>query len=205
MNWPALESDPEIFTNYFRSIGLSQAYEFAEVYSFDEEVSGEAIILAFRGTGQDGPVFDGVNIPSRYFLKQVDTLDNACGLIASIHAILNSGIEVAEGSILSELREGIRDKSPEHAADWLIHHEGLHNTHREFAQEGQSAVTDAPNYHFVAVLPGFVLYDGLKLSPVRLGCEGSLSLGFFRLVQHLLEGNRIAPDMNMMVLRRIDN
>ncbi|CAG9334524.1 unnamed protein product [Blepharisma stoltei] len=200
MNWPALESDPEIFTSYFRSIGLSQNYEFAEVFTLEEEIPCEAVILAYNYTGENPP-FEGEQIGSQYFIKQVNTLDNACGLIASIHAILNSNIEVAEGSILSELKEGVRDKSPEDAAAWLIHHEGLHNTHRQYAQEGQSNITDAPNYHFVAVMPGFVLYDGLKQSPIRLNCEGSLSLGFFRHVQHLLENNRISEDMNIMVLK----
>lgn len=48
MNWPPLESDPEIFTNYFRSVGMSPNFRFDEIYTLDMELDCLAIIGAFR-------------------------------------------------------------------------------------------------------------------------------------------------------------
>ena len=36
--WPPLESDPEIFTNYMRSMGMPDSWAYAELFGFDEEL-----------------------------------------------------------------------------------------------------------------------------------------------------------------------
>ena len=36
--WPPLESNPEIFTNYMRDIGMSKDWAIGEVFGFDEEL-----------------------------------------------------------------------------------------------------------------------------------------------------------------------
>ncbi|CAG9319776.1 unnamed protein product [Blepharisma stoltei] len=199
MNWPALESDPEIFTQYFRTIGLSSQWEFSEIFSFDEEVEGSAILLAYKFYEQSS-VFEGEPIQLENFIKQTPVLDNACGLIAALHGIFAANADLQEGSILFEIKSQIANKSPLEAAEVIINNQALHDIHLQFAAEGQSEITDCPNYHFVVLLPGFILYDGIKNNPIRLPCEGSLSMGFFNLVKQLIETERIAEDMNMMVL-----
>ena len=37
-SWPALESNPEIFTNYMYKVGLSEKWAIGEVFGFDEEL-----------------------------------------------------------------------------------------------------------------------------------------------------------------------
>ena len=37
-NWPPLESNPEIFTDYLYKIGMSRDYSIGEVFGFDEEL-----------------------------------------------------------------------------------------------------------------------------------------------------------------------
>ena len=37
-NWPPLESDPELFSEYMRKIGLPEPYNFAELFGMDEEL-----------------------------------------------------------------------------------------------------------------------------------------------------------------------
>ena len=37
-NWPPLESNPEVFTEYMHKIGLSPQWAIGEVFGFDEEM-----------------------------------------------------------------------------------------------------------------------------------------------------------------------
>ena len=115
MSWAALESDPEIFTNYFRTLGLTAAWQFSEVFTLEDEIPCSAIILAYRSQG-GGTVFDGTALDLPYFIKQMDQLDNSCGLLAGLHAILNTDSDVQPDSLLTQLKQGITDKTPQAAA-----------------------------------------------------------------------------------------
>lgn len=202
MSWPALESDPEIFTNYFRNLGLSHDWEFAEVFAMDEEIDGAALILVYRSAGQ-GPAFNGETLESRYYIKQVPQLDNACGLLAGIHGILNSNAEILPESILWQLKAGIEGKSPSESADWLLANQALQQAHGAYAAEGQSNVTDAPDHHFIAVLPGLQLFDGMKNSPITLEDRTGFSFKFFQIVQAGIQSGSIGEDISLMILRKI--
>ena len=202
MSWPALESDPEIFTNYFRNLGLSPDWEFAEVFAMDEEIDGAALILVYRSAGQ-GPAFNGESFESRYYIKQVPQLDNACGLLAGIHGILNSNAEVLPESILAQLRAGVEGKTPAESADWLLACQALQQAHGAYAAEGQSNVTDAPDHHFIAVLPGLRLFDGMKNSPITLEDRTGFSFKFFQIVQAGIQNGSIGEDISLMILRKI--
>ena len=37
-NWPPLESNPEIFTEYMHKVGLPATWGFSEIYGFDEDL-----------------------------------------------------------------------------------------------------------------------------------------------------------------------
>ena len=37
-NWPPLESNPEIFTQYLHQLGMSNQWAIGEVFGFDEEL-----------------------------------------------------------------------------------------------------------------------------------------------------------------------
>lgn len=37
-NWPPLESNPEIFTEYMQKLGLPSTWGFSEMYGFDDEL-----------------------------------------------------------------------------------------------------------------------------------------------------------------------
>lgn len=201
MSWPALESDPEIFTNYFRNLGLSPNWEFGEVFSMDEEVEGAALVLVYRRTSPD-PIFNGEVIASRYYIKQVEALDNSCGLLAGLHSIFNSDAEIVQGSILEQVKAGIEDKSPTDAAACLLANQSLQSAHLAYAAEGQSNVTDSPEHHFIAVLPGLKLFDGMKQSPIGLEDQQGFSQRFCSMVLAGIENNRIGEDISLMVLRR---
>lgn len=205
MSWPALESDPEIFTNYFRSIGLSSLWEFTEVFTLDMQIPSAALILTYRKNGE-GPVFDGQQQELPYFIRQIDQLDNSCGLLAALHSILNTEAAIDDDSLMKRLKQGITGKNPIESAHWLISNEELNSAHNNFASEGQSERTDEPTHHFVAFIPGLTLIDGMKESPLKLGNPGEdFSLDVFAQVQRVLEAGKIGQDMSLISFQRVDN
>ena len=40
MEWPPLESNPEVFTDYMHQIGMSQDWVIQECYGFDDDMLG---------------------------------------------------------------------------------------------------------------------------------------------------------------------
>ena len=56
-------------------------------------------------------------------MKQSGTLDNACGIIACVHAILNNlgegGIALVEGKTLSNFHIACLDKTPQERAAYM--------------------------------------------------------------------------------------
>jgi ubiquitin carboxyl-terminal hydrolase L3 len=110
-----LESNPEIFTSLAHNLGLASTLKFTEVYDLDEDVSGEvlAYVLAFptdegyderhdkddereiendskeveSKQGTQGGVEGESNGEEILWLRQ--TIHNACGLYALLHATCN--------------------------------------------------------------------------------------------------------------------
>lgn len=211
MEWPALESDPEIFNNYFHSLGLESYWEFQEVYDMSVELPCSAIVLAYRKL-DNRSMFDGAACHSNYFIKQVKKLDNACGLLAGLHGVFNSGADLVPGSVLWEIKERINGLSPEESAELLVGDAGsaewadcqnrLKKTHSDFARQGQTMMTHKPKHHFIAIMPGVEVFDGGKTGPVKL-MDSGFCLEFFSLVQEAIANNEIGPDINLMVLQNL--
>jgi len=98
-NWPPLESNPEIFTKYMHQIGLPESWAIGEVFGFDEDLLAFlpqpiiGVIVAVERLKkheaiQCGSVENNSKVP--FYMKQTGELDNACGIIACIHATLNN-------------------------------------------------------------------------------------------------------------------
>jgi ubiquitin carboxyl-terminal hydrolase L3 len=179
VNWPALESDPEIFTKYAQSLGLKGTHTFNEIFSLDEEMlsmcQGSAVILCFN-YNKNGPerkleesnFVEANSLP--YYMKQSGSLDLACGVIALLHSIGNSQVELVDGSILKNYFEKTKSMTPEERSSYLETCQQFKQAHLEFANQGQSNQVNAEecSYHFIA----FVHYngklyelDGLKKGP----------------------------------------
>ena len=112
-NWPPLESDPELFSEYMRKIGLPEPYNFAELFGMDEELlcmvpqPVDAVIagVAVQKKAEDRAKGDLSN-KHAFYMKQTNVLDNACGIIACLHSIFNNvgadKIKLDEGSLLEQ-------------------------------------------------------------------------------------------------------
>src|SRR5690348_3983010 len=100
-NWPPLESDPQIFTAYLREIGLDDNWQICEAYGLDDEMLSfipQPTVACIAAIERDRAKTDGKpgNMSTKvdYYMKQTNVLDNACGIIACLHAVLNNSKQV---------------------------------------------------------------------------------------------------------------
>lgn len=113
-----LESNPDIFTSLIHQLGISGVLSFQEVLSLDDDYIASferpvlALILIFptseayedyRSTEDlTRPEFNGIGADGVTWFKQ--TINNACGLYAILHAICN-------GDATSFIRESVQSSS----------------------------------------------------------------------------------------------
>ena len=110
-NWPALESNPEVFTQYMHKIGMSKDWAIGEVFGFDEDLLAflpqpvQAVIVAIQRKNPEEDQSKPENASlTPYYMKQSKVLDNACGIIACVHSILNNSekVPITPDSILDK-------------------------------------------------------------------------------------------------------
>lgn len=96
-NWPPLESNPEIFASYMTQLGLPSKWTFGELYGFEEDLLGfvpqpclAVIVNAERLKKAEDKERGDPATPVDFYMDQTSKLDNACGVIACIHAIYNN-------------------------------------------------------------------------------------------------------------------
>ena len=69
-----------------------------------------------------------------FYMKQTGVLDNACGIIACLHAVLNNGqIDLSANGVLDEFKKDTVAKSPEERALSLENDNGFKAQHSNYA------------------------------------------------------------------------
>jgi ubiquitin carboxyl-terminal hydrolase L3 len=107
-----------------------------------------------------------------FFMKQ--TISNACGMIALLHALANSldKLEHDSTGLIARFVQQTKSLSPEQRAKVLETSEDIAQVHEELAQQGQTGtphIDDEVDLHFVAVVEheGHVWeLDGRKDKPI---------------------------------------
>jgi len=190
-HWLPLEANPEVMNKYIKGLGTPEKFSLVDVLGTDSELLAMipqpvlAILLLFpcnenyetycKEQVEALEKSGDTNCDKTYFVKQ--TIHNACGTIALIHAISNNTdvISLTEGSPLEKFLRETKDKSPAERGEELEKNEEISTRHSEHALLGQ---TEAPNpeeqvnLHFVALVNvGGELYelDGRKPFPVKYG------------------------------------
>eukprot|EP00291_Cryptomonas_curvata_P014542 CAMPEP_0172155826 /NCGR_PEP_ID=MMETSP1050-20130122/2846_1 /TAXON_ID=233186 /ORGANISM="Cryptomonas curvata, Strain CCAP979/52" /LENGTH=297 /DNA_ID=CAMNT_0012824777 /DNA_START=153 /DNA_END=1044 /DNA_ORIENTATION=- len=172
--WLPLESNPELFTNFGRKLGLPAEWEWTDILGFDSDLLDmvpqpvAAVILLFPcttsiyahrkrvGAGASQPD----QPPGTFFLKQVPEFGNACGTIACVHALANSQHHFArgrlsDGSPLIGFLEDTAAGSPEQRGRALVSSAVLRGTSDSSAHDAV-AQTRCPDrgahldHHFAA-------------------------------------------------------
>lgn len=147
--WVPLESNPYILTRFGRTLGLPPAVSFVDVWSLDllDIVPQpchavvllypltETLISAGQSSQQQAEDEEGVQSKSDsslpYFCKQ--TISNACGTIALLHAALNADLTLTENSFLDDFRTQTSSMSPDERAVVLNESSSLDAVHSRFA------------------------------------------------------------------------
>ena len=170
--WPPLESDPEIFNNYFGKLGLPSNYYFGEIYSLDAEAlemvpSTAFAVIANINSGNTKFCYLEENekkysdVP--FFMRQEGDLDMACGLIASLHALGNSNITFEKDSILQKFFNQCKDKDDHERCKILSEMNDFKIAHEEFSGQGQSKlceIADEVSGHYICfIVIGNTLYE----------------------------------------------
>lgn len=96
-----LESNPDVFTSLIRQLGLSEALSFREVWSLNDVASfprpALALILIFptsetyenHKSAEDATREDYIGDGADDIIWFKQTINNACGLYAILHAVCN--------------------------------------------------------------------------------------------------------------------
>ncbi|KAM6499043.1 cysteine proteinase [Amanita muscaria] len=154
--WIPLESNPEVFNEWAQKSGLATSQVcFHDVYGLEEELlelvpkPAKAVILLFPLDGaikeqrqkedeelskQDQPLVDKTIL----WIKQ--TISNACGTMALLHAIANTNVTIAPESALAKFIEHCKGKTPLERAHLLETTPLFTEIHAELAEEGQTPV-----------------------------------------------------------------
>ena len=165
LKWVPLESNPDVMNNFLKKVGVSSEWAVVDVLGLDDDVLEfvprpvAALIFLFPSSDDNITVgrqnkgdekSDGV-----FFMHQ--TMRNACGTIALIHAVANSTdkINFEPNSSLKSFIDSTKTLSPDEIGKKLESNEQICSAHETVAQEGQTDVPDVnekTNGHFVALV-----------------------------------------------------
>uniref|UniRef100_A0A7S4J079 Ubiquitin carboxyl-terminal hydrolase n=1 Tax=Odontella aurita TaxID=265563 RepID=A0A7S4J079_9STRA len=216
-DWPPLESNPEVFTEYLQKIGLSKEYSIGEVFGFDEELLAflpqpiHGIIVTLERLNRESDVAKGLAVDVSkvdYYMDQTGSLDNACGIIACLHAIFNnSDSMLVADSVLENFLVSTKSQTPAERCKSLEKNNDFKNIHKGFAMKGQSAAitTDQSKvqHHFVAYVVKngqLIELDGTKKGPYVIGECSDVLRGSIKEIQRRLEQGEISDKLSMMTL-----
>ncbi|EQL32388.1 hypothetical protein BDFG_05402 [Blastomyces dermatitidis ATCC 26199] len=181
-----LESDPEIFTGLMHDLGMSSSLKFVDVCLLEDEELGlvQRPVLALILILPSCPAYnqcmiEGQTIANRteegvVWLKQ--TINNACGLYAILHAVCNV-------SALHQLTK----LEPPNRTKYLEDSEEICRAYVKAAQKGASDIPiakDEVDHHYIC----FVTHSN-QLYKLDGDINGSISQGFLAEGEDILTGS----------------
>lgn len=237
----------EVFTTFAHSVGCPVEWAWVDVMGLDPELLAmvpqpcAAVILLFpctdaiytarwheaekiRATGA------GAAVTPAFHLTQVAEFGNACGTIASVHALINGAVafggfaDTADGAAapLAAYRDSTADQAPVERGKALLHAPGLKAT-SDLSAQHVAAQTECPSrdgpdldHHFVAFSPiihpttgnvHVVELDGTKDTPVDHGnIKGQTFLTAVAAVirEHYVAVEPDSIEFSMMALCKLD-
>ncbi|KAI8475782.1 MAG: peptidase C12, ubiquitin carboxyl-terminal hydrolase 1 [Monoraphidium minutum] len=196
--WLPLESNPEVMTEFAERIGLDTTqHAFYDVLGLDEELLAmvpqpvAAVLLLYPITSdtEAAAKADDERLAAEgaaaghpggvYYLKQ--TIGNACGTIAMLHAFGNNlgAVKLAEGSFLSRFFESTKAMTPQQRGAFLEEPPSgapdIEEAHQAASERGDTAppaLDEVVDLHFVAfvnVEGQLMELDGRRAGPVSHG------------------------------------
>ncbi|CAJ1341564.1 unnamed protein product [Effrenium voratum] len=167
--WLALESNPDVFTDFSHKIGLARGWRFCDVLGLDPELlqlvpqpvlgavllfpCSERIYAARKQQDaalRSGGSFLGASASKEsdlFFLKQVVGFGNACGTVACLHAVSNfrTWVSLCDGALETFVQHQMA-ASPEQRGEALLKDPELRAS-SESAASSHAAQTQCPDRH----------------------------------------------------------
>ena len=145
-------------------------------------------------------------------MKQSKALDNACGIIACLHIIMNheDDISLDSKSILDKFSKETKKLDPDARAGYLQKYKDFKKVHKSFASQGQTEApssSDKVNHHFVAFILSskkqLIELDGTKQGPVIIEeeCKDLLKDVSKELQKRLADG-AITQSLSLMAIAK---
>jgi len=199
--WIPLEANPEVLASWSSQAGLStKTATFHDVYGLDPELLAivpkpvKAVVFLFPITDvleakrkEEDKLIESEGQehvdPTVVFIKQ--TIDNACGTIGLLHALINSDVTSAPHSPIYKFIEQAAPLDPEQRAKLLEDTDLFASIHKSAANAGQTSIpTDLDtNLHFCAFVQApspvdkqmhLLELDGRRVGPVDRGRSDEL-------------------------------
>ncbi|KAJ2788889.1 Ubiquitin carboxyl-terminal hydrolase isozyme L3, partial [Coemansia guatemalensis] len=154
IHWVPLESSPEAMNKMVHRLGVDKSVGFSDVWGLDDELLAmvaqpvHALIFLFpslddfkAGRKQQAESSSNKVSPNVWFMRQ--TIGNACGTMAIIHALANTRKTVPISGSLAEFFDKTKNLSPVERAAELEKNEPIARSHSQSAVEGQTAAPEA--------------------------------------------------------------
>ncbi|XP_066346250.1 ubiquitin carboxyl-terminal hydrolase 3-like [Miscanthus floridulus] len=222
--WPPLESTPEVFNQFMWSLGVpDDDVEFHDVYGLDADALDMvpqpvlAVVLCFPDPPQDASypseqlLFSGEKETQDqvYFIKQIESLGNACGTVALLHAVGNvsSEVNLVENSCLDLFFKSTSGMDPYERAVCLEKDDAMARAHSLAANAGVTELSDLVEEHYICfVSVNGTLYelDGMKDGPIKHRSCSSISLlqDVVPIIKAIMCNIPNSINFNLMVLSR---
>jgi len=190
VRWLPLESNPEVLTKFLRKGGVPEPWNMTDVFGLDPDLLGmvpqpvKALVLLFPMTkcseqfGADRAKELSVSDfpPELFYTNQ--TVSNACGTVALLHAVGNNvrELQLREEAVLSKFFKDTSAMNPKEKAAFMETYAPLADAHKQHAQEGNATETpsmeDEAEHHFIAFVHhsgSLWELDGRKPLPLNCG------------------------------------
>ncbi|VFQ70527.1 unnamed protein product [Cuscuta campestris] len=220
--WLPLEANPDVMNQFIWGLGVPEDQaECCDVYGLDVDLLAMvpkpvlAVLFLYPITSQseDERIQEDSKIKLQevssgvFFMKQ--TVGNACGTIALLHAIGNitSKIKLVEGSFLDKFFKSTANMDPLERAKFLENDDEMEDAHSVAATAGDTEATDNVNTHFIcfAIADG-QLYelDGRRSGPILHGKSSpdTLLQDVAKVIQKMIEKNPESNEFNVIALSK---
>lgn len=226
--WLPLESDPQIFTQYFHDLGLPELIGFEEILSMDPQ-DIKSLYSAFPVFGviaavsrpkgafaQEKNYIEDSKVP--FYMKQTPKLDYACGLVAALHLFGNNRelLEMMDGSTLKNFFDKSIKADSLQKAQILEDFGDMKVKHKIFANQGQSSLSETNEnqverkksvyHHFISFVnynDNIIELDGTLKNPIMIKKQVPNESTIEEVAKELkkrLESGLIGEDLSMFFL-----
>ncbi|KAH8877851.1 Ubiquitin carboxyl-terminal hydrolase isozyme L3 [Schistosoma japonicum] len=149
MRWIPLEANPQVLNEYMNNLGVVEGpWKFIDIFSLDdvmlafipEPVISLLFLYPLETSVENACLGVEDNSSNVILIKQ--TVSNACGTIAILHAIANNRqhLSIKDGSFLSSVLDGFENKTPNERGAIVESKRELSILHEKSALEGQTEV-----------------------------------------------------------------